>query len=198
MSTGFMPTVIEGQNVDLISPFPPAYLDRLVKWTHQFKSLLTWDLGPQTDSEILESMSNAILNKPTYGVVDKYNKIGLPNPEGPIVVGAFILDEASPVNLYAHVVTQRRAWGKGLMDEGGRLLIDTLFNERPDLLRISATMLANNNAAISFVKKFGFKREGVMPHMVRVAGKPTDCVHMGLTREQYNNFTNPPDILKEI
>lgn len=185
----FMPRVITGDSVDLISPFPPSYLSRLVKWTYQYRSLLSWDYGPQTDEEMEDILTECINQKRTYGVVDKYNKIGV-SADGPIVVGAFMIDEASPVNCYVHTVSQRRAWGKGLMDEGVDLLMADLFSD-PKLLRVSANMIANNRAVINLATRHGFKREGLIRDMIVVNGEPRNVAYYGLTRNDYiqNNET---------
>lgn len=178
-----IPRVITGETVDLISPFPLSYLDRLVKWTYQYKSLLTWDYGPQTDQEMHELLHSCIETKRSYGVVDKYNKIGV-STDGPIVIGSFIVDEASPVNCHVHTVSQRRAWGKGLMDEAVDLLVEDLFSD-PALLRISANMVANNRAVISLATRHGFKREGLIRDMIISNGEPRDVAFYGLTKRDY-------------
>ena len=194
MNSVVIPRVITGDSVDLLSPFPPVYIDRLVKWTHQFKSLLSWDLGPQTDEEIKEHIEDTIANRQTFAVIDKYNLIGLPNPTGPIVVGAFILDVASPVNIYMHVVSQRRVWGKGLIDEAVDVLIKDLFDSNEILLRLSATMVKTNRAVVSFAKRHKFKHEGTISDMLLVNGQPVDVVHMGLTRRDYLAGQAPAEV----
>jgi len=178
-----IPRIITGETVDLISPFPLSYLDRLVKWTYQYKSLLTWDYGPQTDQEMHTLLYSCIENKRTYGVVDKYNKIGV-NTDGPVVIGSFIVEDASPVNCHVHTVSQRRAWGKGLMDEAVDLLVEDLFSD-PSLLRISANMVANNRAVISLATRHGFKREGLIRDMIISNGEPRDVAFYGLTKRDY-------------
>jgi len=178
-----IPRIITGETVDLISPFPLSYLDRLVKWTYQYKSLLTWDYGPQTDQEMHTLLYSCIENKRTYGVVDKYNKIGV-NTDGPVVIGSFMVDDSSPVNCHVHTVSQRRAWGKGLMDEAVDLLVEDLFSD-PSLLRISANMVANNRAVISLATRHGFKREGLIRDMIISNGEPRDVAFYGLTKRDY-------------
>lgn len=190
-----IPRVITGDTVDLISPFPVSYLSRLVKWTYQYRSLLTWDYGPQTDSEMETVLQNCILNKRTYGVVDKYNKIGVTS-DGPVVVGAFIIDDASPVNCHAHTVSQRRAWGKGLMDEGVDLLVEDLFSD-PTLLRISANMVSNNRAVISLATRHGFRREGLVRDMIICNNEPRDVAFYGLTKRDYLNAKQVEPVSQE-
>jgi len=185
-----IPRVITGDSVDLISPFPNSYLSRLVKWTYQYRSLLTWDYGPQTPADMEEILTECIASKRTYGVVDKYNKIGV-NTDGPVVVGAFMIDEASPVNCYVHTVSQRRAWGKGLMDEGVDLLMGDLFSD-PKLLRVSANMVANNRAVISLAARHGFQREGLIRDMIIVNDEPRNVVYYGLTRNDYIKQNKSP------
>jgi RimJ/RimL family protein N-acetyltransferase len=185
MSTTFTPRVITGELVDVISPFPPVYLDRLAKWAYQYRSMITVDSGPQTPDEMKEFMANAVASQISYGVVDKTNIIGLPDPQGPIVIGAFIIECGMPSNAYFHVVSQRRAWGKGLMDEGGHLVIQDMFEQYPELNRLSGYMTASNKAIQSFAKRQGFNRDGYFVDMLTIKGKPADVVHMGLTRAEF-------------
>lgn len=180
-----IPRVITGDTVDLINPFPISYLDRLVKWTYQYRSLLTWDYGPKTDSEMFDLLKASIETKRTYGVVDKYNKIGVA-ADGPVVIGYFSVDDASPVNCHVHTVSQRRAWGKGLMDEAVDLLVEDLFSD-PALLRITANMVSNNRAVISLATRHGFKREGLIRDMIICNGEPRDVAFYGLTKRDYIN-----------
>lgn len=190
-----IPRVITGETVDLISPFPLSYLDRLVKWTYQYRSLLTWDYGPQTDQEMEELLRTCIETKRTYGVVDKYNKIGV-NTDGPVVVGAFMIDDASPVHCYAHTVSQRRAWGKGLMDEAVDLAVEDLFSD-PQLLRIGANMVSNNRAVINLITRHGFKREGLIRDMIVCNGEPRDVAFYGLTKRDYVNAKQDQPVVQE-
>lgn len=183
--------VLTGDTVDVISPFPPACLDRLVKWSYQYRSLVSADHGPQTNEELYEMYTAALSRQITYGVVDKHNTIGVPNPTGPIVIGAFIVEDSSPTNSYIHVVSQRSAWGKGLMDEGGDIVVADMFAQHPQLLRLSAYMQAGNNAAIEFTKRRGFTREGFMRDMFTIKGKPKNIVHYGLTRKDYEAGHQP-------
>ena len=193
--TAIVPRVITGDTVDLISPFPLSYVDRLVKWTYQYRSLLTWDYGPQTDSEMEELLRTCIDTKRTYGVVDKYNKIGVAT-DGPVVIGYFSADDASPVNCHVHTVSQRRAWGKGLMDEAVDLLVEDLFSD-PALLRITANMVSNNRAVISLATRHGFKREGLIRDMIISNGEPRDVAFYGLTKRDYVNAKQADPVATE-
>lgn len=184
--------VIEGTDVDVLSPFPIKYLERLIKWTHQYKSLISHDFTPTDDESLAKVFANHIQNQLSYAVVDKYNKIGLPT-DGPIVVGGFFVEDGTPTNLYTHVVSQRRVWGKGLMDEGASLVIKDLFEIYPDLQRLSAYMVSNNRAVINFVEKQGFVRDGLFRDMTIIKGEPKDVAHYGLTRRRYNEIIKPPD-----
>lgn len=190
------PNVIVGENVDVLSPFPLVYLDRLVKWTHQYKSLITHDFTNTDDDSLRQMFQDHINNQLCYAVVDKHNKIGLPS-DGPIVVGGFFIEEGSPVNVYTHVVSQRRVWGKGLMDEAASLVVKNLFERNDELQRISAYMVANNRAVINFIEKQGFNREGTFRDMARIKGQPMDVVHYGMTRRKFNEMTAPPDGVEE-
>lgn len=172
--------MLTGEAVDVISPFPPVYMDRLIKWCHQYKSLITCDFGPNNDDDLAELMKLVVENHVTYGVVDKYNTCGI-KADGPIVVGFFSVDKVTPINHYLHVISQRRVWGKGLMDEACDMVIKDLF-EDPNVLRLSASMVANNKAIISFAERHGFKREGLVRDCIIMKGEPRSVAHYGLLR----------------
>lgn len=186
MPNTFTPRVITGESVDIISPFPPVYLERLVKWMYQYRSLLTHDDGPQTAEEMAVALSSTIDSQVTYGVVDKHNMIGV-NTTGPIVVGAYILDVSMPKNVHIHTVSQRRAWGKGLMDEGLDLVLDDIFQD-PAVLRVTANMLANNRAVVNFAERHGFKREGRIRDAILVKSEPKSILMYGMTRPDYDEL----------
>lgn len=193
--------VIQGHTVDLISPFPMSQFPRLMKWTHNFKSLINWDYGPQTDEEMAEVLKAKIASAPSWAIIDKNNVSGY-NTTDPIVIGAFMGEVASPVNMYLHVISQRRTWGKGLMDEAGLLLIGDVFAENKDLLRVSAAMVANNRAVRNYAYRLGFRSEGLIRDMVIINGQPRDVIHLGLTRGDYNaaihsNGTGPGSVSSE-
>lgn len=183
--------VIEGTNVDVLTPFPISYLERLVKWTHQYKSLISHDYTATDDDSLTELFRNHINNQLSYAVVDKFNKIGLPTDK-PIVVGGFFIEQGTPVNYYTHVISQRRIWGKGIMDEGASIVVKDLFEQNPSLQRLSAYMVANNRAVISFIEKQGFRRDGLFRDMTVIKGEPKDVIHYGMTRRQFNEYNKPP------
>lgn len=181
------PNVIIGENVDVLSPFPRIYLDRLVKWMHQYKSLVTNDFVDSSDENIKAILEAFIDESQTFAIVDKHDKIGL-NIEGPIVVGAVLVEPGVPINKYLHIVSQRRAWGKNLIDEGASMIVKYMFESEPNLARLSALMLNNNRAVVSFVEKQGFKREGYFKDSTQIKGELRDMVHYGLTRKNFNEM----------
>ena len=109
---------------------------------------------------------------------------------------SYMVDEVSPVNYHVHTVSQRRAWGKGLMDEGLDLLVEDLFSNQ-NLLRLSATMVTNNRAVINFATRHGFKREGIVRDIIICNGEPRDVAYYGLTRKDYFNAKQVDPVMQE-
>lgn len=54
-----------------------------------------------------------------------------------------------------------------------------------DLQRIGGSFFSINKFAISFVKKLGFRQEGIIRHGTKVNGKPEDLTILGVTKDEW-------------
>ena len=181
--------VIEGENVDLLSPFPASEVERVVGWSHCYKTYISVDGGPSTDEEFLEAYKQRLSQAISFAIVDKNGITHLPH-EAPLV-GLVTFDLTTPFNGYFHTVTSRRAWGRPgqprLVDEAGKLALRTVFEDYPTLLRVSALIPERNRPAISLAHRMGLVREGVFRNFVSSEGEPRNMVHFGVLREEVFN-----------
>src|SRR4051812_17902980 len=110
--------IIESQNVDLISPFPPNEAKRVFGWMHAYKSVIETDESPKTPEEFTQYFTEFIPNLRSYGVVDKHNKLEMKH-EAPLI-GMIAFQPSESYRGYIHIASTRRAWGTGLFEEGVR------------------------------------------------------------------------------
>lgn len=180
--------ILESTNIDLIEPFPPSQIKRLRGWMYCYKTLVVSDADAQTPEEFLEVIESR-LHLPqvrSWGVIDKLNQINHKH-EAPLI-GFLAAERVSPYNLYMHVASSRSCWGKGFIDEAARALFSHLFTTEPDLLRLSASIIAKNSPAKALAHRLGFEREGLMKHLILQEGEPQDVVHYGLTRTRWQEL----------
>jgi RimJ/RimL family protein N-acetyltransferase len=82
------------------------------------------------------------------------------------------------------VIGQKEFWGKGVMLEAERLLIDWAFNSL-GLEKIWAQTRPDNIASLITMKKIGFQIEGTLRNEKIVNGQRTTVLHLGLLREDF-------------
>ncbi|KAI1180583.1 acetyltransferase [Nemania sp. FL0916] len=76
----------------------------------------------------------------------------------------------------------RKFWGRGFMTEATQLVARWAFATLPDLLRIEASVLHENEASRRVLQKAGFVEEGTRRLAAVKNGKPYDEVIFGLLR----------------
>src|SRR5260370_41237090 len=101
--------IIEAANVDLINPFPPTEVDRLVGWFHCYKSVM-WGDGMPKDNEGMKAYCLQELNNVlSFGVIDKNNSLNYKH-EAPMIGMIWFGAGATDANTYFHFTSTRRAW----------------------------------------------------------------------------------------
>ena len=70
------------------------------------------------------------------------------------------------------------------MREAAPVVIDYGFRTF-DLQRIGGLFFSINKPAISFVKRLGFRQEGLIKHGSKVRGKPQDIVILGVIKDEW-------------
>jgi RimJ/RimL family protein N-acetyltransferase len=181
--------IIEGKNVDLICPFPPAEIKRMYGWCHCYRTLTETDDGPQTQEEMLEYLNAYVPMCVSFGVIDKNHLTNIKH-EAPLV-GVILFEPASLRTGYFHVATARKAWRTGLIDEAGELAIKDIFTQAPTLLRVGAFMFEKNFPARGLCQRLGFEYEGLFKDLVLQNGEPKNVVYFGLTRRNWECHSQP-------
>lgn len=179
--------VLQGKDVDVISPFPQAGLVAAVGWMHCYKTLVFGDQGPQTEEDILKFLQ-VQLQSPlvrTWGIVDKANLTASRQVDIPLV-GIIVVEQLTFENGYIHIASSRKAWGNrlakpGLVDQGCELAKQDVWDST-SLRRLSIATFANNRAARQLALRQGFSQDGYFQGMGTLRGQPTDIVHYGLQR----------------
>jgi len=182
--------IIEGTNVDLISPFPAGEVGRMYGWMHCYRTVTEDDDSPQTLEEFCRYTHQLMTVCPSWGIVDKW-KITNTRHEAPLVGVLMFEPNVHPWNGQIrggqlHVATARKAWKTGLVDEAAKQVIGELFKELPGLLRLNAVILEKNYPAKGLARRVGFKFEGLMEDAVVQGGSPQNLALFGLTRRNYD------------
>ena len=181
--------IIEGTNVDLISPFPAGEVGRMYGWMHCYRTVTEDDDSPQTLEEFCRHTHQMMGVCPSWGIVDKW-KITNTRHEAPLVGVLMFEPNIHPWSGQIrsgqlHVATARKAWKTGLVDEAAKQVIGTLFKELPGLLRLNAVVLEKNYPAKGLARRVGFKFEGLLEDSVVQSRSPQNLAWFGLTRRNY-------------
>ncbi len=161
-----------------------------------FKTTSFDDTSPKTEEEFLTFMESVLPHSVSYGVIDKNGELGFDH-EAPII-GYVAFQPSPPASAYAHVASNRRAWGKGLIDEAAKLAGDDMWTNLPELLRISCCILAKNRAARSFADRIGFHKDGYFKDIVYVNGEPASMVHYGFCRPKVEEQAEEPEATESL
>ncbi len=175
--------VLEGQSVDLISPFPTSHLSRVYGWLHCYNSVIEPDGFPKSPEEYTKLMAAAIPQTFSYGVIDKNNTTKSKH-ENPLV-GVYMFEPTNQWNAYLHFASNRKAWKGKLMDEAAQLAIDDVFTNNPTILRLSGFILESNRPVRYMAQRMGWVKEALLEDWITQKGEPRNVIHYGLTRKQW-------------
>jgi RimJ/RimL family protein N-acetyltransferase len=182
--------VLVGQDVDVIAPFPASALPAAVGWMYCYRTLVFGDRGPQTQEEVGQFLAQALRNPGmlTWGIVDKNNLTRSHQIDVPLV-GVVFAERLTEENAYIHIASSRKAWGNrvaqpGLVDQGCELIKSQIWEQIPDLRRLSIATFASNRAARSLAVRAGFHQDGYFTAMGTLRNAPQDIVHFGLLRPE--------------
>jgi len=102
------------------------------------------------------------------------------------LVGTCTLAHLDPTNRRAEIgfVLGRAHWGRGLMKDAVRLLLDHAFGTL-GLHRIEADVDPRNVRSLRLLERLGFRREGHLRQRHRIAGEWQDSVLLGLLAPEW-------------
>lgn len=104
---------------------------------------------------------------------------------GQVVGGVLLRDlDGDPGKLEVGYVLGRAHWGKGLMREAVRAMIDYAF-EKPAMRRIEAHIDGRNFGSQRLVESLGFQREAVLRDHWLDKGEVSDSLIYGLLRREW-------------
>jgi len=81
-------------------------------------------------------------------------------------------------------IGERDLWGKGYGTDAMRVLLRYAFDEL-NLKRLTLNVFDINQRGIASYEKAGFRREGVLPGGLLIAGKRRDIIYMGILRREW-------------
>jgi RimJ/RimL family protein N-acetyltransferase len=187
--------IIEGRDVDLISPFPAKELKRIFGWMRCYRTITETTAFPKTEEELAGRLGT-MTNLQTYGIIDKNNFLGVKH-EVPLI-GIYMFDQDTVVNGNAHVASTRKAWGSRLVDQAGQLLIKHIFETMPTLTRVTVSVLHSNAPAKALAKRLGFRYEGCLRDAITVNDFPASMALFGLTRRDWDEYKLGEEIIEPV
>ena len=137
---------------------------------------------PYTRRDAEEFLAGRILaswrTNPTFAIVLDSTVIGGIN---------LMIREADEVGALGYAIA-RDHWGKGLMPEAARTVIDWGFAEL-GLAKVDATADSRNKRSWRVMEKLGMTREGVLRRHRKGRGERVDAVYYGVLREEWEELT---------
>ena len=115
---------------------------------------------------------------PTWAIVLNQRVIG----------GIWLMDVQNEIGQLGYELS-REHWGKGLMTEAARAVINWGFEERR-LAKIYASADLRNTRSWRVMEKLGMTREGVLRSHLKGRGERTDSVYYGVLREEWEARTD--------
>lgn len=150
---------------------------------------MTLSIQPLTDTAAI----NAILTTPAISCRirhDAYTPGYIHHPAlsyhgayvDAVLSGLFMAIQHSPWEVEVHAALLPRVIRQAR--DLGALFLASLWDEQPDLQRITAPVLSTLPSAANYCRHLGFEDEGVRRNAVRVDGVLADVVYLGLLRPQ--------------
>jgi RimJ/RimL family protein N-acetyltransferase len=97
------------------------------------------------------------------------------------IAGVFMAIAHSRWEVEVHAALAR--WATPYGRKLGLMFLDELWSA-PDLMRITAPVLATLPSAVNYCHRLGFEREGVKRSACRIDGAAVDVVYLGLLRSE--------------
>lgn len=157
-----------GKLITLTEPFPPSRLADFHHWLASYPLIARAAEFPG-DLADFERRIRECRNLRTWAVWDRTDDL----------MGILITEPVGVMGARCYVASSRKAWGKGLLDEGARLAIGQSFEAAPGLAWICGIVAAKNAPANSFNQRVGMNLKNILPEL--------GLLHYELTREEWMN-----------
>jgi RimJ/RimL family protein N-acetyltransferase len=147
-----------------------------------------WSRTPFTEAREAAELIEAIRLDTAAGALWEW---ALESKEGDGLIGTCTLHHLNPRHRRAEIgcALTPGQWGRGLMREAMALVITHAFADPGDgglgLERLEADTDPRNGAALSLLKRLGFRAEGLLRRRWCVAGAWSDSAIFGLLREEW-------------
>lgn len=187
--------IVNGPEVDLISPFPVNQIHRVYGWMQCVRNLTSHDFGPKTKEDFDVMAQNYIDTMLTFGIIDRDNKLQLSHPAP--LVGILAFETPIPTVACMQFASTRKAWGTRIIDQAIQIAVDKLFKDTTYLLRVATLVGEKNTPARTFLKRNGFIKEATFKDMVLVNGSPVNMVQMAALRSQWQYAPKPIQLHEE-
>lgn len=101
-----------------------------------------------------------------------------------VIGGIGALCRTDPSSYELGYILEREHWGRGLMREAAKLLLDQLFS-KTRAVRVYAPILADNKQSRRFAEKLGLQLEGVLRSTRERYGQRKDEAIYALLRDEW-------------
>ncbi|KAK9671263.1 hypothetical protein RND81_12G017900 [Saponaria officinalis] len=130
----------------------------------------------KTKEQTIELINNKILNNSYFKLICLNNKaIGY-------VIVTYNTGNETCCRAEIGYVLAREYWGKGIARWAVDTLVSIIFEERSEVGRVEAYVVADNVRSQKFLEKVGFVKEGVLRKFYILKGKAQDMAVFSLLR----------------
>ncbi len=105
-------------------------------------------------------------------------------------VGCFWSTEANKTMELGYVLAEE-FWGRGIVAEAARALVDQVFSTSDDLVRVQAHCMAENLASARVMQKLGMTFEGTLRQATFRRGRSWDMCIYSVLREEWQRGRSP-------
>lgn len=164
-------------------PFPEWALPKLWAWMEACRSRIADDFAPKTFDEFLEVY--VARSGETWGVLRTGE-----DDDGDTELGGWVsIREVNPVCVESHLVFAKRFWGHETTVPALRSIYQGVFEERPELLKITAAVFEDNRQMIELALAVGAVEETSPKHPLRACtlrgGVPVGMRVVSIFREDF-------------
>ncbi|KAL2895779.1 putative N-acetyltransferase p20 [Bienertia sinuspersici] len=149
---------------------PTTDVDDLMVWMSdaQVSQFCSWKTYTSKDQAIAY-INNFVINHPYYRVICLDNK----------AIGGISVDSNKGMDkcrAELGYVLGSKYWGRGIASWAVKTVLSTVFEDRPELVRVEALVDLDNKGSQRVLEKVGFLKEGVLRKYCIQKGKIQDMV----------------------